>query len=215
MSGNVRRNPRAERKVRSTVADLVGITLIKRFLYRGDATEEWSNKYHFTGPIPANNTAWKALVDALIAQEKTVYMSLSSVIRAYGYSDDSVSPNAVWSFDYLAAGATVAGTNTSPGNAMAGDQAFVVWWKTDRLNSKGRAVYLRKYFHSGVVNAVTPDSLAAGMAAPLDAFATKLRDGTFLDGRTIRARSHADTILSSGHDAFVTTRTLKRRGKRP
>jgi hypothetical protein len=53
------------------------------------------------------------------------------------------------------------------------------------------------------------------LGTALDAFATKMWDGTFLSARTLRARTHADTITSSGHDAYITTRTLKRRGKRP
>lgn len=198
------------------MGDLVGLTLIKRFTYRGDATEEWSNKYHLTGSIPADATAWKALADALIAQEKTVYPGTTSVIRAYGYDSDDVSPSAVWSYDYLAHAAAVAGTVTlGTGKHGAGDQAGVVWWKTDRLNSRGRPIYLRKYFHDCLVDPTTSDNLYGNTTTGYAAFANKLADGTFLDARKIRSRTHDDAILSQGYDQYVTTRTLKRRGKRP
>jgi hypothetical protein len=66
------------------MASLVGLTIVKRFPYRGDANEEWSNQYHLTGSIPADSTAWKTLADALIAEEKKLYTSGTKVIRAYG-----------------------------------------------------------------------------------------------------------------------------------
>jgi hypothetical protein len=198
------------------MAALVGLTLIKQFTYRGDATEEWSNKYHFTGSIPADSTAWKALADALIAVEKLCYSSDSRVIRAYGYDSDDASPSAVWSWDYLAHGTALTGTAANTlGVKPAGDQAAVVWWKTDRLNTRGRPIYLRKYMHSVWIKSTDADSPSATNGTALDGFANKLADGTFLDARTLRSRTHADAIIAQGHDQFITTRTLKRRGKRP
>lgn len=197
------------------MATVPSITLIKKFTYRADSNEEWSNKYYLTGGIPADSTAWKALADALIAQEKTLYTSGTVVVRAYGYNDDTVSPNSVWSFDYAGAGATVPGTHTRGGVAPAGDQAAVVWWKTDRLNSKGKPIYLRKYVHDPDIVTGGGDGLVTGYKTACTNFATKLKDGTFLDARTLRSRTHADNIIASGVDQYVTTRTLKRRGKRP
>lgn len=201
------------------MASQVGLTLIKRFNYRGDATEEFSNTYHFSGSIPADDTAWKALADALIAQEKTCYPAVVAVVRAYGYNSDADDATAVWTYDYLAHGATVAGT-LSPGSGQytSGDTAVWVRWKTSRLNTKGKSIYLRKYFHQPIVAGGTPpssDAVLTAQVTALNAFGTKLRDGTFLDGRTITARAHADTVTASSASAWVTTRTLKRRGKRP
>lgn len=198
------------------MADVVSLTVIKRFTYRGDATEEWSNKYYLTGGLPADNTAWKALSDALILQEKTCYTTASSVVRVYGYNSDDTSPSAVWSWDYLAHGTAVPGLlSVSSATDTSGDQAGVMWWKTDRLNSRGRPIYLRKYFHGAKRSGTPPDSIETTCAAAYDALAIKLSDGSFLDARKIRSRTHADAIVATGHDVFITTRTLKRRGKRP
>lgn len=201
------------------MASQVGLTLIKQFTYRGDAAEEFSNTYHLTGSIPADDTAWKALADALITQEVKCYPAVVAVVRAYGYDSDADDATAVWVHDYLAAAASVPGT-LSPGSGQytAGDVAVWVRWKTSRLNSKGKAIYLRKYFHSPIVAGGSgggSDSVLTAQKTLLAAFGTKLRDGTFLDGRTITARGHTDVITASGNSAWVTTRTLKRRGKRP
>ena len=201
------------------MATVVGVTIIKRMTYRGDASEEWSNQYHFTGAVPVDHTAWKALYDALIAQEKTLYLSTCAVVRAYGYDSDADDAVAVDSFDYLAAAATVPGTaSTGTGTYPAGDQAAWVRWKTSRLNTKGKPIYLRKYYHGVPTeedNPTTADTVAAGWITSAQAFGTKMFDGTFLDARTIRSRLHAETILNRGVSMYITTRTLKRRGKRP
>jgi hypothetical protein len=197
------------------VAAVVGVTLVKRFTYRGDSTEEFSNQYWFSGSVPADSTAWLALVDALVTQEKKVYHSGVSVVAAYGYDSDD--PAAVAAWVGFPTGTPVAGTMaTTGGTKTAGDQAVWVRWKTSRLNSRGKAIYLRKYFHGALWNTATnPDDVLVAQYTALSAFATKLWDGSFIDGRTIRSQSHSETITSSGVGAFITTRTLKRRGKRP
>jgi len=200
------------------VATLVGMTVIKKMSYRGNANEEWSNDYHFTGAVPADATAWRALFDALVAQEKTVYPSDVTVVAGYGYDSDDVNAHAVWSVDLTVSPNTpVAGTlNRSTGYPSPGDAAVWVRWKTSRLNTKGKPIYLRKYFHFAVNQGVgAADLPIAVQTTALNAFGTKMRDGTFLDARTIRSRTHDETIINSGSSPYITPRTLKRRGKRP
>ena len=200
-----------------------GVNLIKRFPYRGDANEEFSNFYWLTGSIPSDATAWKALADALIAQEKTVYPAAVSVIRAYGYNDtegrrgidDEDTAPAVWSYDYLLASSSVAGTYGGAFVTVPGDVAYFAKWKTSRLNSKGKPVYLRKYFHGGGASSGNQDLVAPTLVTAVTALTTKLRDGSFLDGRLVRSANNAETFITSGCGPYLTTRTLKRRGKRP
>ncbi len=200
------------------MATQVGLTLVKRFTYRGDASEEFSNTYHFSGTVPADSTAWKALADALILKEKLLYSANAAVVRAYGYDSDADDAHAVWAWDYLAAGTTVAGTLTSSNAPTAGDQAVWIRWKTSRLNSKGKPIFLRKYFHcvfgAGLTSAGV-DQVDPGWNTKALAFGAAMHDGTFLDARVITARGHSDTILNHGASTYITTRTLKRRGKRP
>lgn len=209
------------------MAAKTGLTVIKRFTYRGDATEEWSNTYWFSGSVPADDAAWLTLFTALATQEKTLYTSGTSIVRAYGYNDDTghygepPRPNpapAVWVRDLtIAPNTPIPGTYTSSGGvAFPGDAAAWVRWKTSRLSEKGKAIYLRKYYHDVEHNyTVGPDSLKPAQVSAYAAFGTKLRDGSFADSRTLTAAGHSDTLVGSGVAPYVTTRTLKRRGKRP
>ena len=201
------------------MASQVGITLVKRFYYRGDPNEEFSNTYHLSGSVPSDATAWRTLVDALIAQEKTGYSFDVQVIRAYGYDSDSPTATAVFSVDLtVSPNSPVSGTLSPTGGAQqSGDCAVWVRWKTSRLNSRGKPIYLRKYFHDVFATIVTntADTVLAAQKTALNALGAKLQDGSFAEARTVTARGHTDTIVSHGASSFVTTRTLKRRGKRP
>lgn len=196
----------------------VGLTVIKRFTYRGNANEEYSNTYHFTGAVPADAAAWRTLFDALVTQEKTVYPASVQVCAGYGYDSDAEDATAVWSVDLdVSPNTPVPGTGSwGSQQNMPGDDAVWARWKTSRLNTKGKPIYLRKYFHPAVTSTSGPqDNVITGQTTALVAFAAKLRDGTFVDARTITARAHTDTIIGHGASTYVTTRTLKRRGKRP
>lgn len=195
------------------------MTLIKRFPYRGNTAEEWSNKYHLTGSTPATAADWLALFNALAAQEKTLYKLPVQIVRAYGYDSDASTANNVWSRDLTAIGNTpIDGTLvTSGAAATAGDTAAWIRWKTSRLSSPGgKPIYLRKYYHPAYANTTDYDQTVSAWRTAAAAFGTKMIDGTFLDARTLRAPGQtSETFLGSSVSQYVTVRTLKRRGKRP
>lgn len=189
---------------------------MKKFTYRGDANEEFSNKYYLTGTDPASPAAWTTLFDALVAEEKKLFTNNVSIIRGYGYTDDSPTAASVWSRDLVAAAATVAGTFVGGGQTTPGDVAACVRWKTSRLTSKGKPIYLRKYYHGARADASVADNVLAAHKTAYEAFATLLWDGAGVDGREIRGPGQAsEVILGSSCLPHLTTRTLKRRGKRP
>jgi hypothetical protein len=199
------------------LADLVGLTSIKQFTYRGEG-EEFSNKYHFTGDIPADESEWRALYDALVVVEKAILPSYVYMIRGYGYDSDADDATAVWSVDLnVPPNDPVPGTlSLAASTAAPGDCAVWARWKTDRLNSNGKAIYLRKYFHGArEAGDSGSDQVDQGQVDALNALGLKLMDGSFIDGRTIRSQHFDDEIQGHGSSQWVTTRTLKRRGKRP
>jgi hypothetical protein len=198
------------------MADLTGLTIVKQFLYRANA-EEWSNTYYLTGDVPADATEWRTLFDALVAQEKTCYSNAVSVIRGYGYDSDADDATAVWSVDLeVAPNSPVDGTlSGAGGQGLAGDEAAWVRWKTDRENTNGKAIYLRKYYHGGYATDGDADSVLPTWIDNLNDFGEKMMDGSFLDARTIRSQHHAEDLQGHGASRWLTTRTLKRRGKRP
>lgn len=190
-----------------------GVTLIKRFTYRG-VGEEFSNTYHFTGTLPTTPAAWKTLVDSIAAAEKTIYPAVVKIVRAYCYTNTD-NPS-VATVDYTALGAEIAGTfANSIGKPHApGDVATWVRWSTAAVTSKGKPIYLRKYYHGVVLeptSAVGSDSQATDQKTPLTTFGTTIKT---IGGLTLcgPGGASAQTVVVA---PFVTTRTLKRRGKRP
>jgi hypothetical protein len=193
------------------------LTIIKRMQYRGDAMEEWSNSYALTGTTPADSGAWRTLFDTIVAQEKTLYRNTSNVVAGYGYDGIPASgDHAIWSVDLTVSPNTpVPGTLAGmSGNVMAGDQATWIRWGLDRFNSKGKRVYLRKYYHQGYTDATTGDGLPSAYVTALNAYGAKLWDGTSFGGRRICDKD-GNTPIGHAVSSYVTTRTLKRRGKRP
>lgn len=202
-------------------APTTGLVIIKRFPYRGNANEEYSNKYLLTGTTPANSSAWRTLFDAIVAEEKKLYPSVVTVIGGYGYDSPADTAHAVWSVDLtVSPNSPVAGTYTGGGIRAPGDSAAWVRWGLDRLSSPGgKRIYLRKYFHPAMIDTVQNsgnggDAIMAAWVTAAAAF------GAFMDGtagalgRVVTDKLGTATI---GHavSPFVTTRTLKRRGKRP
>jgi hypothetical protein len=196
---------------------LLKLTVVKKFTYRGDPEEEWSNTYCFTAPPPSNDTNWKYVADRLIANEVLCYPPSSKVVRVYGYDNDDPKAYAVWTYDYEAAGAAVSGELLVPANSyhVAGDQAAVIWSKLEKRNARGKNIYLRKYFHDGYADLTTHDSLSANYKAALDNWAIALANGLEASLGRWRARAYDSPSIAHGTDPYITTRTLHRRGKRP
>lgn len=200
-----------------TVASLLGITLVQQMTYRGDTTEEWSNTYHFRNAPPTDDTAWQAVFDGLANHVKTILPDTGKIVRAYGYNDDGDKPTTVYVHDYELAGTAIAGTYSPTGTdfPMAGDQAAFSWWKLNKRNSRGKWIYLRKYWHDGFCDFADPDRLGPGYLTALDALTLELDEGGGAFQGGIRARKHSEAVFDHGVSPYTTTRTLKRRGKRP
>lgn len=198
------------------MAAATGLVVIKKFQYRDDPNETWSNKYWFTGPVPGPSTEWRSLFDALVSHEKKLYPASVTVIGGYGYDDSSDGAQAIWGVDLEALGQTVAGVlPPSPGMGLAGDQAAMIQWKTSRKNSRGKWIYLRKYFHGGHNDSTNPDIVSAAFHTELQAFADLLAVGDATWTRKIRSAAQDEVLQTHEASWNVTTRTLKRRGKRP
>lgn len=199
------------------MASLFGITVVYDFTYRGDSSEEWSSVYHFKDPPPTNDTEWEAQFMALGDIVRAIIPSSCAVVRMYGYDSDADNAHAVADFLPNPTGGGLAGT-FMPGTGdrpFSGDQAALVSWRTDRKNSRGKWIYLRKYLHAGFIDATDPDLLAADYKAVLVTYAAHFDGSSDNFGNGLRSKSHADTVTVKGPSDYVTTRTLRRRGKRP
>lgn len=193
--------------------DTPSITIVKRFSYRGDANEEFSNKYHFEGETPSSDAEWKTLADAIIASERTIMTGSVSFVRAYGYVAGNDFAAAV--IDYTAAPLTPAtGTlDHNSGVRAPGDAAFWIRWRTPERNSRGKWIYLRKYFHDVLLQG-GGDVVTPGQRTAAAAHGAKMADGSLPGGVRICGPQGADAGPVTVSQ-YATTRTLKRRGKRP
>lgn len=194
--------------------DTPSITIVKDFLYRG-AREEYSNTYHFTGTTPSNDAGWKNLADAVIAAERLALPGTTRYLRAYGY--EAGNEHSVATIDYVALGGTlVIGGLAQPSGSIPvpGDVAGWVRMRREGRSSKGKYVYVRKYFHDVFGTSSEPDKLHATQRAAFVTLANKLTDGT-LPGSFKWVAPQAQAVSEPFAGQFLTTRTLKRRGKRP
>jgi hypothetical protein len=197
------------------MAAVTSIILVKSFPYRDSTAEEFSNRYYFRSLPPGDNASWVILADDLARLEKAVFPPTVKYTHAYGYNDDAANAQAVFDHDFTQETNPPIGTYLSAEEPCAGDQAAFIWYRTNRKNSRGKWIYLRKYFHGCTVDAANRDKIDA---AHFTAYMTLVNElhpaaGAFHGG--IRSRTHADDMLASGVGEWVTTRTLKRRGKRP
>jgi hypothetical protein len=189
------------------------ITLIKRFTYRG-VNEEWSNQYHFSDAPPTTEAAWKTLVDAVAAKEKTVLHSGIKIVRAYVYTDSD--DDSDFTIDYTALGAEITGTlSVTSSEVCPGDAAAWIRWSTGTVGSTGKPVYLRKYYHGALITTTLsdPDGLTSAYKTALSTLGTQLKDGTITGFHLCGPSGQTPGTVAVSQ--WATTRTLKRRGRRP
>jgi hypothetical protein len=115
----------------------------------------------------------------------------------------------------------VAGTFDVSGQFMhGGDSANWIRWSTDQLTSRGKPIYLRSYYHPAYADgdlAATRDTTSSSWTDAAQAFGDAWIAG-YDDADSVvhkRAGPHGVVGLVALPSAFVTTRTLERRGRRP
>jgi len=186
---------------------------VKRFLYRG-VTEEWSNRYHFGGSAPSDPTAWRTFADGLIAAEREILRGDTYITRVLCYEDTD--DDSVYTYDLASFGGEVLGSDPASigSDYMPGDVATTIRWDTGRRSSTGKPIYLRKYFHNAGQATGTTDNVDAGTLAAMNTFAADVVTG--LTGGFVIAGPDGSSPSEAGvASPYTTTRTLKRRGRRP
>jgi hypothetical protein len=197
------------------------LVTVKQFTYRG-APEEFSNVYTFQGAPPGDSASWTVLMNDVLAKERAIFDSSVTWRRAYGYTDNDPKKAHAFAHDWTVPGPPPFGVYTgSAGPRLAGDQAGLVWWLLDRKSDKGKPTYLRKYFHHGWADINDHDGIDGSWATALNTFAGPggiggIHGGLMSPGGPKDTDPNpGGTVTNHSASAWVTTRTLKRRGKRP
>lgn len=88
-------------------------------------------------------------------------------------------------------------------------------WKTARVNTHGKPIYLRKYYHGVIVSPASSDgdTIESTQKTALDSLGPALNatSGSWPGIAGPDGVAPGDALAST----YATTRTLRRRGKRP
>ncbi len=190
--------------------------IVKNFLYRGQ-TEEFATVYHLDGTEPADGSAWDTLLNTIMGCEKLVSSPAITFTDGYGYNAGSWETKPTTADRHHQWTTSNVGTFSMTGREpLSGDTAYWVRWATGDTNTKGKPIYLRKYFHPGLFDTGnSQDLVPTALRTALVTYADKFTDGTTLGGSLTICRPnghHGSTAVAA---TYNTTRTLKRRGKRP
>lgn len=121
----------------------VGVAITKRMAFR-DATQEFTNVYHYqwTGLDPGASLA-ESLIDRLVVIERPLHATVVSFVAARCWNaGGTIQENDMIVEKVL----NVAGTAVLR-NEMDRERAFLFRWRAG-VDSLGRPVYLRKYYHT-------------------------------------------------------------------
>lgn len=201
----------------SSSSDTAFLTMEKSFLYRG-AREHWSNAYHLD-VTPSDHASWLALANRVWDLEKLFLDSTVQLEVAYGHNPGSP-PTLVFENDFAppgeggAAGAFVppAGSHPTPGDA-----AVYIRYSTTQKSVLGKPIYLWNYYHGVYYDAAAGDLPDSNQVTALSGLATNFVSGLNVPGATpaLYHRAGPRGAVAQGFKVgqFITTRTLKHRGR--
>ena len=122
---------------------IVAFSITKSKPFR-DSVQEFTNVYHYNpGSLP-NAALADTIIDELVTKEKAFHDTSTTFVRGRCWSaGGSPSSNNMISQKSLSGLGALA-----PNTTIDAERAYLIYWPAG-LDSRGKAVYLRKWYHSG------------------------------------------------------------------
>lgn len=177
------------------------VKIIKTFTFKGQI-RRYSNRYHFNGGTPADDTHWHTLFDNIVAAEKAMLTGDETIVEAIGYAAGSDVP--VSSKTYSTAG-TLSSSSSLP---AAGEVAGMIRYSTAARTSKNHPVYLFNYYHGVRISAISGgDGWYTTQHAAAGTYAAAWIAG-FSDGTNTYVRAGPNGAAATGYyiDTYLTHR---------
>lgn len=148
----------------------VGISITKSTSFRGVA-QEFANTYYYNAPEPITAPVVEAAIDLIVTKEKAIHASSVTFVRARGWSAGGSEATNAMIVDKALSGA---GSQSPQSIGIDKERAFLVRIRAGS-DSKGRPVYLRKYWHLDV-SVMGGQSISTAMMANTGQLAQASRD---------------------------------------
>jgi|SRR5215207_2046676 len=137
---------------------LIGVSIVKSTSFRGVA-QEFSNTYYYDVVGTPNATVAQEIIDALVTKEKAKHSTTISFVRAKAWTAGGTNQQ---NNMLVQTNLTGAGSATDLAQ-MDKERAVLVRFRAGQ-DSRGRPVYLRKWWHLNVT-AIGGSSLTNGQLA--------------------------------------------------
>lgn len=121
----------------------IGVSITKRVAFR-DSTQEFSNTYYYENVgLEPDVTLAEEIIDFIATKEKTWHSTDVSFVYARLWSAGGTIEQNSMIFEKALTGAG----STTPNSNLDRERAVLVQWGAG-LDTKGRKVYLRKWYHT-------------------------------------------------------------------
>jgi len=127
------------------MAPTPSVKIVKTTAYKG-GTKTWTNRYHFSGGVPADLTHWTTLVGNIEAAEKLCSSSFATYVEAICYDAGSDLPLHTISLSGVG-GITGSGADFAPPLEVC----CLLRWTTDQRTAKNHPIYLFTYNHACII----------------------------------------------------------------